>query len=649
MNLLAAFRHWSIGRKLTILFLIAIILPAAIMLIPAASQRISALKQENRSRLNMLGPYEVNRANQTLDNTASELENLLRTYLTVNQVEEYLYRAPTTMSDEDRAQLERSMQARLIRLQSNAQSVVRIRLYDNQGGHLYDTREDDTRDLSTPADALVTSDTLETKFMISSIYADDLGHPAIDFTFHFPLDNFNLSIGYVVFTQDLTLASVDRFLPDLYTILQDYPASEWETHVFVLDDAGNLISTTPEQALFTDFSASQGFKNAGAGTTGTSTYYSPQLGTDVLGYHATHTITNGPTYTFLVETPTDQINNQALEQVMFTLVPITLGSIVLALGVAFIANMMIVRPLTQLTDAAQRIGAREPNVKLPEYAHQDEIGVLNSAFGEMIMQLDELINTLEDRVKRRTQQLEIARNEAEKANRVKSQFLANMSHELRTPLNAILNFTSFVLQGFMGPVTDEQVEALNTVSTSGDHLLNLINDVLDIAKIEVGKMDLFIEEVDLNVELKGVVSIAQGLLQDKPVELITDIEPSLPKLRGDSRRLHQVFLNLLSNAVKFTSEGSITLAAHRHANEVKVMVRDTGVGIAPEDQDLVFQAFEQTEQGIKYGGGTGLGLPISKHFVEAHGGRMWVESAVGTGSTFYVSLPLEQDQPVAAI
>ncbi len=422
MNLLAVFRHWSIGRKLTILFLIAIILPAAIMLIPAASQRISALKQENRSRLNMLGPYEVNRANQTLDNTASELENLLRTYLTVDQLEDYLYLAPTTLADEDRARLERSMQARLIRLQSNAQSVVRIRLYDNQGGRLYDTREDDTRDLPTPADELVTSDTLETKFMISAIYADDLGHPAIDFTFHFPLDNFNLSIGYVVFTQDLTLASVDRFLPDLYTILQDYPASEWETHVFVLDDAGKLISTAPEQTLFTDFSASQGFKNASAGTTGTSTYYSPQLGTDVLGYHATHTITHGPTYTFLVETPTDQINNQALEQVMFTLVPITLGSIILALGVAFIANMMIVRPLTQLTDAAQRIGAREPNVKLPEYALQDEIGVLNSAFGEMITQLDELINTLEDRVKRRTQQLEIARNEAEKANRVKSQF-----------------------------------------------------------------------------------------------------------------------------------------------------------------------------------------------------------------------------------
>lgn len=234
-----------------------------------------------------------------------------------------------------------------------------------------------------------------------------------------------------------------------------------------------------------------------------------------------------------------------------------------------------------------------------------------------------------------------ARKEAEEANVVKSEFLANMSHELRTPLNAILNFAEFMADGDLGDVTDEQVDALNKVISSGEHLLSLINDVLDITKIEVGMLELFIEDVDLNAALRSVVSTGKGLLRDRPVELIIDIKSQLPIIRGDRRRLQQVFLNLISNAVKFTPQGSITFTAHHDDEQILVSVQDTGVGVAEHELGLVFESFRQAEQGRLALSGTGLGLPISKHFVEKHGGKIWLESEVDKGSTFFVSLPIQ--------
>jgi signal transduction histidine kinase len=228
---------------------------------------------------------------------------------------------------------------------------------------------------------------------------------------------------------------------------------------------------------------------------------------------------------------------------------------------------------------------------------------------------------------------------------MKSQFLASMSHELRTPLNAILNFTEFVALGILGPVNDEQIDALNKSTDSGRHLLSLINDVLDMTKIESGMMKLFVEaDIDPQAEIAQVVNTVQSLLADKPeVKLTTDIAPDLPRLTGDRRRIRQVLLNLLSNAVKFTEEGSITLQAQRQGEHLRFSVIDTGAGIAPADQAIVFEPFRQTETGIRHAGGTGLGLPISKRLVEAHGGVLWVESIVGKGSTFSFTLPIDSD------
>jgi len=273
------------------------------------------------------------------------------------------------------------------------------------------------------------------------------------------------------------------------------------------------------------------------------------------------------------------------------------------------------------------------------------------AYGRQNRALEEMVETLEERVRERTQELEDARDEAvaarveaEEADRVKSQFLASMSHELRTPLNAVLNFTEMMALGMIGPVSEKQTEVLNKSLDSGNHLLQLINDVLDVSKMQSGMLNLFIEDnVNLSEVLASVVATAEPLLQGKPVKLVRDIDRNLPALRGDKRRIRQILLNLLSNAAKFTESGSITLSVKKRSDEVLFAVIDTGPGIKSEDSELIFQPFIQTETGIKHQGGTGLGLPISRHLVQAHGGRIWVESESGEGASFIFTLPLNTE------
>jgi len=236
--------------------------------------------------------------------------------------------------------------------------------------------------------------------------------------------------------------------------------------------------------------------------------------------------------------------------------------------------------------------------------------------------------------------------ELERTDLMKSQFLASMSHELRTPLNAIINFTQLITMGVAGPVTDEQVTMLNTSLNSSRHLLQLINDVLDISKIQAGKLSLYIEEhVNLNEEIQAVVDMAEPLLQkqnallEQPIRFIQDIDDCLPLTACDRRRIRQVLLNLLSNAIKFTEQGSITLSAKKKGAEFIFAVMDTGPGIPQEMQARIFEPFVQTTDGIKHAQGTGLGLPISRSLVQAHGGDLWIESKMGEGTTFFFTLP----------
>jgi signal transduction histidine kinase len=260
----------------------------------------------------------------------------------------------------------------------------------------------------------------------------------------------------------------------------------------------------------------------------------------------------------------------------------------------------------------------------------DEVGQLATAF-----------NTMATAIQQREVSLQTAREHAERANQVKSMFLASVSHELRTPLNAIINLTKFVGLGMYGAVNEEQKDILSKVESRSKHLLNLINDVLDISKIESGSLELFIEpDVKVNEIVASAVETAQSLLQGKPITIQCEIEPGLPVLTGDVQRIQQIVLNLLSNACKFTEEGEIRVCAYTKDNAIIISIADPGPGIAPENHELIFEAFRQTKDGLRKREGTGLGLPISRRLAEAHGGRVWVESALGHGATFYVALPL---------
>lgn len=309
-------------------------------------------------------------------------------------------------------------------------------------------------------------------------------------------------------------------------------------------------------------------------------------------------------------------------------------------------NAGLVRPIKSLTHAADQFaqGHYDQQVSI---ANNDEVGQLGHSFNTMadaVKSRDQSLNEANLLLAQRIAEVDQARAEAEQANKVKSQFLASVSHELRTPLNAILNFTKFVMTGRMGEVNDRQVNALTNVITSGDHLLNLINDVLDISKIESGALSLFIKnDVDVKNEVQRAVETAQSLVNDKSVKFVTQIADNLPLLTGDELRIYQVILNLISNACKFTKEGEISVRAYQENGNVIVAIKDTGPGIPLQDQEKIFSAFVQSESGIRDGTGTGLGLPIAKRLTEAHGGRLWLNSEVGKGTTFFVALPIQND------
>ncbi len=239
-------------------------------------------------------------------------------------------------------------------------------------------------------------------------------------------------------------------------------------------------------------------------------------------------------------------------------------------------------------------------------------------------------------------EIEEKSRELEAASRHKSEFLANMSHELRTPLNAVIGFSEVLIQRMFGELNDKQDEYLKDIYASGQHLLSLINDILDLSKIEAGRMELAPAPFHLPSALENAVTLVKERAARHGIALELDLDPGLGELVGDERKVKQVLLNLLSNAVKFTPEGGrISLKASRTDGVVEIAVADTGIGIAPEDQATIFEEFRQVgSDETRKQEGTGLGLTLAKKFVELHGGRIWVESELGRGSTFTFTLPL---------
>jgi signal transduction histidine kinase len=237
----------------------------------------------------------------------------------------------------------------------------------------------------------------------------------------------------------------------------------------------------------------------------------------------------------------------------------------------------------------------------------------------------------------KSRQLEIA-------NKHKSEFLANMSHELRTPLNAIIGFSEVLIERMFGEVNEKQADYLKDIHESGKHLLSLINDILDLSKIEAGRMDLEIATFDLPSALSNAMTLVRERAQRHAIALGLEVDPRLGEFRADERKFKQIVLNLLSNAVKFTPDGGkVNVHARKMDEVIEIAVRDTGIGIAPEDQAAVFEEFKQVGRDYtRKAEGTGLGLALTKRFVELHGGAIRLQSTPGKGSTFTITLPVRQ-------
>jgi signal transduction histidine kinase len=322
--------------------------------------------------------------------------------------------------------------------------------------------------------------------------------------------------------------------------------------------------------------------------------------------------------------------------------------LLVAIATSVLLARNLARPIEAIQVAAAKIGSGSLDQRI-EVSSRDELGALADEFNRMAARLQASYAGLEQQVQERTRELASAlaelddkRRELEVASHHKSEFLANMSHELRTPLNAISGFSQVLRKQLYGEINEKQAEYLDDVLASARHLLSLIDDILDLSKVEAGQIELQVEPFSLPAALeRGVVMVREGAASGG-VRISLSSDPGIDTVIGDERRVRQVVFNLLSNAVKFTPAGGmVDIAAAQRDGEVRVSVSDTGPGIAPEDRERIFDEFQQAAAGKEQREGTGLGLALSKRLVELHGGRIWVESEPGKGSTFVFTLPAQ--------
>jgi signal transduction histidine kinase len=329
-----------------------------------------------------------------------------------------------------------------------------------------------------------------------------------------------------------------------------------------------------------------------------------------------------------VEQPVNEVYATLDASILRTALLLLGGFVISALAALALARRMV-RPIRTLQEGAQRIGAGELEQKIDVHTG-DELEALAGQFNRMTEELRRSYAELEQKVEERTAQLAVA-------NRHKSEFLANMSHELRTPLNAIIGFSEALRERMFGELNAKQVEYLNDIHASGRHLLSLINDILDLSKIEAGRMELDVSSFPAPAALEAAMSLVRERAQRGGIALSLELDPALGEVRADERKFKQILLNLLSNSIKFTPAGGrVAVRAGVNGAGLEVSVRDTGIGIAPEEQGAVFEEFRQVGPRAE---GTGLGLALTKRFVELHGGRIHLESAPGQGSTFTFTLP----------
>jgi signal transduction histidine kinase len=316
------------------------------------------------------------------------------------------------------------------------------------------------------------------------------------------------------------------------------------------------------------------------------------------------------------------------------------ASIFLALALGFVISWSLIQPVREadlfLTEVSK--GEFGATISVP---NRDEFGALADHMNRM----SRALHQLDEDQRQGARQLRALNEELERASRAKSEFLASMSHELRTPMNAILGFTELLVDETYGEVPEPLKQPLADIQTNGWHLLRLINDVLDLSKIEAGRMELSLVEYLVPDVVATVQASLRSLAMEKGLELRIEVEDDIPPAFGDAKRLTQCLLNLAGNAIKFTPSGRVVIQVERQGDQLLYRVSDTGIGIAKDQLENIFAEFRQADATIaRQFGGTGLGLSLTKKFVEMHGGRIRVESEEGTGSTFIFSVPMRVEE-----
>jgi two-component system, NtrC family, sensor kinase len=338
----------------------------------------------------------------------------------------------------------------------------------------------------------------------------------------------------------------------------------------------------------------------------------------------------------LVERPTAEAYAPLYASILRTSVLLLVGLGMAALA-SFLIGRRVIRPVEVLRQGAAQIGAGTLGHRIAIHTG-DELEVLATEFNRMAAQLQESYSGLEQKVEERTRELE-------SANKHKSQFLANMSHELRTPLNGIQGYTELIVDGIYGEVPEKIKEIMERIQQSGNRLLGLINAVLDLSKIEAGRITLSLVDYSMQGVVQTVFTAVEPLAAEKRLALKVTVPPDLPVGKGDEQRITQVLTNLVGNAIKFTEVGKMGVEVAATNGDFMVAVSDTRIGIAEADQQKVFEEFQQADSSsTRQKGGSGLGLAIAKKIIEMHNGRIWVESNFGQGSTFRFTLPVRVER-----
>jgi signal transduction histidine kinase len=480
--------------------------------------------------------------------------------------------------------------------------------------------------------------------LISDVYLDpETSKPMRTITL--PITNGGIVVG--VLSADINF---DRIMLSVRSI----NAGE-NTNVIIVASNGRVVAHTQmHQIAELNFGKLPAVEAVLAGRAGTIEGYIDELGRQVLG---TYVPIRKLGWGVVIQKPLADISSE-VGQLRATILWALIVTVFIAVLSGWLMSRQIAKPIRQIAGASEKVAQGDLSL-LVSVKSYDEVGVLAHSFNQMILSLrksrDELRQwgkELEKKVKQRTTDLEYKSRELSEANirlekmsQHKSQFLANMSHELRTPLNSILGFSEVLQDKMFGQLNEKQEEYVNYISESGQHLLSLINDILDLSKIEAGRMEMELTEVRIGDLLRDSLTMVKEKAFKHGIELDLKLEDEIPESHADERKLKQIVFNLLSNAVKFTPYGGkVGIEAVKEEGDIRVTVWDTGIGIKEEDRGKLFKEFEQLDSGVdKRYQGTGLGLALSKRLVEMHGGRIWVESEAGKGSRFSFTLPTVQE------